>query len=889
MNKKILMIIVAVCIFMSTFSFGVFAQDNSVSNEESVNFLTNLGIITTEIENLDDSMSREEFAVYITRMLKLDANAREDVRYFSDVEMDGYAVGAINALVEYGAISVPENRKFRPQDAIRIDEAAKILVAILGYKQMAEDKGGFPAGYLATASSLKLLSGVKSNNGVLSFKNSFDMICNAMEAPLLSIEIFHTDERVATYSASKNDTILTSIWSIENFEDVITAVYGISTDETVLENKNEVMINGETYTLAEGLNADNLVGNAVKVYYKETTKDKHKVIVSLKKMPKTKEINVSHKDFISYKGKNFEFYNENGTIKKIELESPVFVYNGYPLKRDIENTLKNINKGEIILKDTNGNGNFEFVFIKDYKNLIVSAVDNQVVYDKLGVMKIDFKDYDAIRVFTPEGYATTVEDIEIGQSLAVAHNDSGKIIEIRISKSEIRGKAGNHRVEKGTHYITVDSTAYEVDKSYAKLVEKTIFAQKVTGESFKFKLDVFGKIVYMEQLDESMKTGFIVDSATQEDGFDKTYMLKLLTEANKFEELEMADNISINGDKYRKAEIAYKNLPLNGDYGIKQIVRYTVNSDGKINELLTASYNAWLGDAVENKGFQQLYERTESKRYVRGRLGSRAALSLDSVIFFLPYGTNEFEEQDCLVSNYNLLTDDLIYPSNAYLFSRDGIVADAAVVYYENEQLVNNRLYTKPIIMVEDIIKQVNSDGDIVNCVIGYSSLGKVEWIVPDEVNVDGIEEGDIVMFNYDARGNIEALGGVGYTMLCKRSNIYETGKPQWSGNKYDYFYAESTDAVSGNYRAEIQLSFGKIMNVKDNAIAWDRDNDGRFDEVAQLSAGVTIYDSSLPEGERIRIGKAEEVKSYESSQDECAKIVLRTRGEVVVEAFIYQ
>jgi len=173
--------------------------------------------------------------------------------------------------------------------------------------------------------------------------------------------------------------------------------------------------------------------------------------------------------------------------------------------------------------------------------------------------------------------------------------------------------------------------------------------------------------------------------------------------------------------------------------------------------------------------------------------------------------------------------------------------------------------------------------------VIGYSSLGKVEWIVPEEVSVEGIEEGDIVMFNYDARGNVESLNNVGYTMLCDRSNIYETGKPQWSMNKYDYFYAESNDAVSENYRAEIQLSFGKVINATDNAIAWDRDNDGRFDEVAQLSAGVMIYDSSLKEGERIRIGKVEDIKTYASSQDECAKIVLRTRGEVVVEAFIYQ
>jgi len=187
-----------------------------------------------------------------------------------------------------------------------------------------------------------------------------------------------------------------------------------------------------------------------------------------------------------------------------------------------------------------------------------------------------------------------------------------------------------------------------------------------------------------------------------EDGFDKLYMLKILTEANKFEEVALSDNILINGGKYRKAESAFGNIPTNGDYGIKQIIRYSLNNDGEINELMTASYNAWIGDNPENKGFQQLYERTESKRYVRGRLGSRAALSSNSLVFFLPYGTNEFEEKDCIVSNYNILTDDLIYPSNAYIFSRDGIMVDAAVVFYENEQLIKNRLYVKPIIMVED-------------------------------------------------------------------------------------------------------------------------------------------------------------------------------------------
>ena len=144
MFKRITAQILCLCMIISLCSGNVFASKRNNTSKTSLSLLTDLGIVNSDVESLDNIMSREEFAVYMTKVLKIDAKSSGNVRYFSDVEADGYAVDAINMLAEYGFVSVGEDRKFRPQDGILIQEAAKILVTALGYKEMAEKDGGYP-------------------------------------------------------------------------------------------------------------------------------------------------------------------------------------------------------------------------------------------------------------------------------------------------------------------------------------------------------------------------------------------------------------------------------------------------------------------------------------------------------------------------------------------------------------------------------------------------------------------------------------------------------------------------------------------------------------------------------------------------------------------------
>ena len=154
------------------------------------------------------------------------------------------------------------------------------------------------------------------------------------------------------------------------------------------------------------------------------------------------------------------------------------------------------------------------------------------------------------------------------------------------------------------------------------------------------------------------------------------------------------------------------------------------------------------------------------------------------------------------------------------------------------------------------------------------------------EASFRKIEEGDIIMFDYDLEGNVAG----DYTMLCDRSNVYETSKPGWnSHSRYDYLYKNSSDAISDYYRADFQLSFGQVTRVSGTGVAWDYNFDGKFDETANISGNVVIYDSRRKENDRIYVGKAQDILSYETVGVDCAKIVFRTRGQVYVESFIYQ
>lgn len=894
MFKRLISVILSVFIMMSALSCNVFALDTKSKEQASFEFLTDLGIITSEIESMDNIMSREEFSVYMTNMLKLDIKASANVRYFKDVEFDGYAVDSINALANMGLISVGDDREFRPQDGILTEEASKILVSALGYSEEAEHSGGYPVGYMTVAVRLGILRSVDTTDNTVTYGKAFSMICNAMEAPLLSIEVFNSDGSAKVYDDSEEHSILTKVWELKSVRGMVTATYGSSANTTIIKEKNEIRIDNVLFTLNDGLCADEHFGDYVKAYYQSFEDNNDKIIMSIRNNEKTEKVTVMPENYKGIIGNEISYFNENGREQKIVLAEPVYVYNGYPIRSDISNKLSNINKGEIVIKDGNGDGGYDLVIISDYENFVVSTADTETAYNKLGGTPIVWDDYTNVNIVTSGGIVSTTADVKAGLSLAVARSEGNHIIKAIISDSKNTGSIEACEEIGDIYYVTVDSKSYPIDKSYAVIIKDTYLANISSADSFEFLIDAFGNISYIAKKASALKTGYLIDGDINAETLDSVASIKILTEQNKFEIYDLAESVRINESRYNSSVSAFKNLPGNttvlDEITVKnQIIRYMLNEDGKVNRILTSSPTAWNG--TDDAGFLQLLDRDTEHRYVRGRMGKKITLSASSIVFFIPRGESVLEEEDCGVTNYNILVDDMIYLTNAYLFSEDNIIADAAVCYYTPEQLANNRLYTKPIMIVSSISQRLDSEGNPQHCVTGYSNGGKIEYYVPDEVSIAGIEEGDIIMFTYDFHGNIiQGTGPQDYDILVKCSDIETNGKPTWTNHeRYDYLYKNSADAISDYYRAEIQLSFGHVLKTTENAIAFDHELDGTFDEIVQYNGNVVVYDSSRPEKNRVYTAKVADILTFESVGLDCAKIILRTRGQVPLEVFIYQ
>ena len=87
MKRKILsLILVFAALFVS--NPYVYAKEKT-DCDEAVEFLSRIGIIKSEVPDVNEKVTRENFAVYVSRIIKSDENGVAEKRYFRDVESSG--------------------------------------------------------------------------------------------------------------------------------------------------------------------------------------------------------------------------------------------------------------------------------------------------------------------------------------------------------------------------------------------------------------------------------------------------------------------------------------------------------------------------------------------------------------------------------------------------------------------------------------------------------------------------------------------------------------------------------------------------------------------------------------------------------------------------------
>ncbi len=134
--------------------------------EEAAELLGALGIMVGDAESgafrPADPIIRSEMAKVAVYSVGLEdiAKSSAGATKFPDVPADHWATGAINVADQQGMVIGDDVGTYRPDDNVLLQEAVTIIVRALGYEPAAEERGGYPTGYMYTASSNQLLRGI---------------------------------------------------------------------------------------------------------------------------------------------------------------------------------------------------------------------------------------------------------------------------------------------------------------------------------------------------------------------------------------------------------------------------------------------------------------------------------------------------------------------------------------------------------------------------------------------------------------------------------------------------------------------------------------------------------------------------------------------------------
>ncbi len=870
--KRFINLFLSVTIILNTLSvFTAFAQNEEKATDTTyIDFLSILGVLeTTDKSNITAEVTRESFAYLTAKATGISVTGNDESRRYKDVPTYSYAFSAINNLVDFGVISESADGRFRPNEYITYNEACTMLLNAMNYDVLAENYGVWPHNYQAVVSELDIE--VKRFNDVVTLDKAAKLIVEFMKAPTYQ---FDGDE----YSSS-GKSLFEKVFSIECGEGTVEAFSGGALDSGDIMHEKHVKISGKNFEVGNDFDESKYFAGYVEYFYCYES-GKEEIVFMRKADGAEKDLIIDIDNFASLENGRISYYKDENlsSVKRQSLENDyTIVYNGMPLITKVTETIENLNKGSITLKDSNDNGKYDVVLISDYKNFVVSTYDsyNSVVYDKIVQgNKIDFLDKSHVKV-SADGKEISYDSLITDNVLSIAQSQDGEIISILVSGSFKKGKleALNEDV------AVIDGVEYEIEKSYTDKFLTGVGTEAV------FHLDSFGKIAYASKAETSrMKFAYIIKGILSED--DDGYKIKMLTEDNEIVLMPVAEKITVDGDRLDTTEeIRDYFLDENKEFK-QQLIEYAQNNAGEIREIDTSLVQNDYED--HDYSLREIFPdaiKDQTWWGIRGRYMYKALLRTQVVTFIVP------EEADAADKDYRIAkswqeatgstSSEWWEPIDMYWRSEDSAYVDVAVKPMSGtiENSERNVVMVSQISLVWD-----DAEGEIVTGIKGIDSTGSPIMLqAPTELCDEGIEKGDLVTVGTYMNGEVSGA-----------KLVYDVSK----GGEPEGFVETSYPGVGeflllvaggqpGKYSSDTQISFGYAKKVFDEGVvSMSRHLGGAETERMVFPAAVAIYDKTTGE---IYSGSIADVMSYEAAGNDCSKLFYHTYRGVGDGMFIYK
>lgn len=836
---------------------GVYADDAQTSREdidESFIFLNYLGIIDGYDKGAfeySDKVSRAELAEMLLRLRNADEAPYTEGRY-SDVSKDHWAANAIEGVSRLGFMNGYAGM-FNPGGAVKVEECVKAVLTVLGYDIYVQGTGaGYPYGYMTTAVKSGLLEGISASVGEnISVEETALLFFNALDTDLF-MQTAYSNMPIEknAFSVSEGKTLLTECFKMRTVEGVLNGnSVSLLSGKSSLQN-GQITINGEVLN-AENVNTEGMLGYSVKAYCDEERGVIMPVVRFIRKdSAKNSELSIEADELSKFENRTYYYYKNQGN-KESHCSVPTtadIIYNNSYVGGGFSAYVPE--SGRVTLLDNDGDGQYNVVFINDFKGIFVSSIENKadtsIFYDEYNARNsYALKENISYKIYGADGKETDKDAIEKGDYISIAESYDKETVYIHISRNSADVVLDKIKTEADGAL-----TLYTGDKEYKTV--KDFYGKGnpkfSAGDAAVLYFDIFGCVAAAKRGEnESIKTAYLIQLGESR-GLDKNIRLKMFTQNDKIETISVAKKTIINGTGVDDKDVKTTIL---ADGKVEQLIRYKLNSAGEVKEIFTAKIAEKALGLAKLDGFSYTWKNTNENLQYKSPgkiLGGKIGMNDNTLVFVIPNDRNL--EKGYMTTDVNYFQNDSNYLASGYQFAAKAEATDAVVVYDTDAEATGASNY---IMLVSEISEALNTEGETVCEISGFYKGQQVSYPVQssDVMSSVSINEGDVI------RISLNRLNEINYILPV----FNRVSKTMYSGNNpSSSAYNSSTRQLYG----KVLTKWGGTIRVATEAIT----NELTVSKLDVFNANlypIFVYDESL-RGDKARRGSIDDIVDYESS-----------------------
>ncbi len=870
---------------MSFGAVSALAYDD-VSNEKNksaVGLMTGFGIMEAASDKefgSDALVKRGEFALYAARLFGSDVKPAASAKgYFDDVDRTTPEGAAVDFLAGVGIIE-KKGREYNPNDEITYAEAIRILLNGLGYGNDAKALGGYPGGYIRTATECSLNDNVwLMTNSVLKKTEAAQLLYNAL--------LVYPKNGL---NETEDKTLLETKWNVKEVKGVVEAYEDTSVSSNKKLPDNTVQIGEEAYKTGD-TNIGKYVGYNVKAYYRD--EDGEKTIVSFTERKNYNTVQTYDADDVEVTGNNVKVTKDKTSKTQKIAASASVIYNGQFVSNysKLEDVL-NIHEGEITFIANDGSSAANVIIVTEYKQLLIDRVDKKAgrLYLKNGspsvlddVITVKPEEND-VTVFI-DGKAAEFNDIQPDDAVTMIMSPDGEKFTLEVSRATVTGKI----TAKSKDKIKIGDTEY--DLSYYSADKLNVGVEGVFAVTMDGKL--LGLVAGTKSSDNNY--AYVINVFTDNDAEEA--FVKLYTADGILETYKCAATVNINGQ--RREYNAIQNYLKKSE-----LVTFALNSDGNIRRINRPYDTSSNIEYVNETEFIKNWNKS-SVRYIDGIMGM-SLVTDDTVIFSMPrYDRNN--SADYRLLKMSDLKNRTYADVTCYDIDRQGRIGALLIV----EDISDSVTMSNSLFFVKEVANAVNDEDEQVARITGYQDgeeltldftadtscityedgwmnyVGNEDFDLNYSTEIPGekLNVGDAIQYTLDNEGNVSAFRLVYNNekivfdtngRMKDENDLIESRYEDWSGTGsvtkqdfYDDLYISfgTVKARYLDYMLNIGLKESEVINYPNSMII------DYYRPINLKNAPIYVYDAQQRE---LELGDIEDI-----SKDDFVFVRSKKMGEL--------